>query len=179
MTPRKTQHHLYPTYEKTKQLILNHGIHSVLEYRKFYYTCPKKIPYHPERIYANNWLGWDIFLSKQKTPMASFEEAKRLVHIEDIQTILEYENWYKECEQRLPSSPPQIYKEHWKSWSDFLRDKPKFASYEAASAATIAAGIKTHTEYTKWYRRSPVRIPSAPQIKYAEWTSWNEFLGKI
>lgn len=178
MTPRQKQHHLFPTYNETKKIIALNGIHTVLDYRNYYSTGSVKIPYHPERIYADVWLGWDIFLRKHKTPMVSYHTAKILVREENIQTILEYENWYKECDMRLPSAPATIYKDDWTGWNDFLQGKPKFADYKEAAALVLHAGIKSSAEYRKWYRSANPRIPAAPQIKYPEWTSWNDFLGK-
>ncbi len=170
--------HSFPTYEETRKLLLQKDIRSVVAYRKFYYTSPIKVPYHPNRVYIKPWVNWYVFLNNHDKIMVPYDVAKKIVKKAGIQTFCEYEQWYKTLDHRLPAIPPRIYKNDWKSWDEFFSRKPKFATFEEAKQIVYDERIRSCTEYKLWYRESPRRLPSTPQLYYPEWVNWYHFLGK-
>ena len=55
---------------------------------------------------------------------------------------------------------------------------PLYETYEEASRAALALGIKTKTEYKHRYKEDP-RLPCDPRQRYSnDWNGWPHFLGK-
>ena len=93
---------------------------------------------------------------------------------------MEYKSRYRE-DPRLPACPDEVYKKHWKSWPNFLRDEDKnfYPTLSAASVAARRLGIRSYDEYHLRYK-SDTRLPSNPNNTYSkEWKSWPHFLGKV
>ena len=78
---------------------------------------------------------------------------------------------------RLPSSPRYTYRANFPGWEIFLgkRRAERYATWEEASKATLALGIKTPEEYKKRYAEDP-RLPADPP-SYKGCPGWTVFLG--
>ncbi len=120
-------------------------------------------------------------------PYATYEEAQRAVHALGITSQKDYMKRYRE-DPRLHSNPVYHYKEDFVGWADFLgtgnkstreRSAELYATYEEASAAARALGIKTKEEYAKRYREDP-KLTSSPNGKYGkDFKGWKDFLGTL
>ena len=83
-------------------------------------------------------------------------------------------------DHQLPARPDIVYKEEWQGWPSFLgkESKKHYPSLAEASAAAIALGIKSVTEYNK-KRFLDQKLPASPDRTYKkEWQGWPSFLGK-
>lgn len=88
----------------------------------------------------------------------------------------------------VPTNAPVYYKarEEWKDWSDFLKTKKfsaqfrhdQFINYADAVALLETLDIKTAADYRELVKSGLTgsQLPSNPNVAYAEWESWNDFL---
>lgn len=166
----------FPSYEEAKKIIQENKIKSQTEYR----ICFKKFGLHstPENYYKE-WNGWYDYLGKE-TPISfpPYEEAKKIVQEKGIKTREEYKKYYKDL--GLPSTPPSAYKTNgWNGWYDFLgKTKPTdFPSYEDAKRIVQMNGIKSITEYKRFYKE--LGLPSNLHTIYKDsgWTDAYDFFG--
>ncbi|WP_425666229.1 gamma-mobile-trio integrase GmtZ [Vibrio tubiashii] len=168
----------YPTYAEASEAAIGLGIQSQLEYKQRYKE-DERLPSHPSRVYAADWVNWFSFLDKEKRSLyPTYEEASDAAIGLGIQSQLEYQQRYKE-DERLPSSPSRIYTT-WVNWFSFL-DKEKrslYPTYAEASEAAIGLGIQSQSEYKQRYKEDE-RLPSTPNQFYAaDWVDWFSFLDK-
>lgn len=93
-----------------------------------------------------------------------------------ITTYTEYKAHYKE-DQKLPSEPNKSYP-NFPNWRVFLgrHEKSFYRTWQQASKAAIALGIKKQVEYRKRYVEDP-RLPSSPDVCYPSFPRWRVFLG--
>ena len=138
------------------------GIQSQPEYSQRYKE-DKHLPSSPYRVYADDWINWFSFLDKEKRLWyPTYAEASKAAIGLGIQSQQEYLQRYKE-DERLPSSPHQIYADDWVDWFSFL-DKEKwpwYSIYAEAHEATIGLGIQSQLEYKQRYKEDE-RLPSTP-----------------
>ncbi len=78
---------------------------------------------------------------------------------------------------RLPSSPRYTYRTDFPGWEIFLgkRTAERYETWQEASKAAIALGIKTPAEYKERYTED-TKLPADPP-SYKEWPRWPVFLG--
>ncbi|WP_052439732.1 gamma-mobile-trio integrase GmtZ [Vibrio campbellii] len=169
----------YSTYAEASEAAIGLGIQSQPEYSQRYKE-DELLPSTPSRVYANDWVDWFSFLDKEKRAWYStYAEASEAAIGLGIQSLLEYKQRYKE-DERLPSSPNQIYANDWVDWFSFL-DKEKrswYSTYAEASEAAIGLGIQSQPEYSQRYKEDE-RLPSTPSRVYAnDWVDWFSFLDK-
>lgn len=169
-------------YEEASTAAIAAGITCKLEYASWYKTASIPLPSNPNRTYKPTWVSWEQFLGKktllrkEKTNLASYEQARTAAIAAGIKNRVQYNNWYATADILLPSNPFVIYKDQWVSWFDFLDKEP--VPYEEARTAAISAGITTYHQYKKWYNTVDISLPSHPDDSYNEWVSWPVFLGK-
>ena len=68
-----------PPYQELKQQIQIRNLNSSREYQRRYREIPNA-PSHPERIYGEEWEGWDIFLGKSPQKQQAPLPHKELEH---------------------------------------------------------------------------------------------------
>ncbi|MDK9762897.1 tyrosine-type recombinase/integrase [Vibrio sp. D420a] len=168
---------LYSTYAEAREAVIGLGIQSYQEYKQRYKE-DDRLPSHPKQHYAVDWVDWFSFLGKEKRPWYSkYAEASEAAIGLGIQSQLEYSQRYKE-DERLPSSPCQVYAAEWVDWFSFL-DKEKrslYSTYAEASKAAIGLGIRSKQEYSQRYKEDG-HLPSRPSRFYAaDWINWVHFL---
>ena len=173
----------YSTLEEASRAAQTLGIMISIEYNKRYKEDPR-LPREPQRVYADKWQNWLIFLGQYdriKNFYSTLEEAAHAAQALNITTVTEYSKRYKE-DRGLPNSPQSVYADEWQSWPIFLgqydRIKNLYSTLEEASHAAQALGIMVKTEYNKRYKEDP-RLPSNPLRIYVDkWQSWPIFLGQ-
>ncbi len=109
----------------------------------------------------------------------TYTAAKKIVLDAGIDTVIKYRAWLSECGFAMPYHPQRHYKSEWFNWNVFFgKYKGAMASYKEAQQIVRIAKIKSSSEYYKWYKKSPERIPSYPPRKYIKnWNGWSSFLG--
>ncbi|WP_279612159.1 integrase repeat-containing protein, partial [Vibrio sp. B1ASS3] len=169
----------YATINQASKAAIRLGIQSQPEYLQRYKE-DERLPSSPNKFYANDWVDWFSFLDKEKRSLYStYAEASEAAIRLGIQSQPEYLQRYKE-DERLPSSPNQIYAADWVDWFSFLdREKRSlYSTYAEASKAAIRLGIQSQPEYQQRYKEDE-RLPSNPNRIYAaDWVDWFSFLDK-
>jgi superfamily II DNA/RNA helicase len=102
----------------------------------------------------------------------TWQEASKVAISLDIKSYKEYLGRYKE-DSRLPSSP-HLYYEDFPNWINFL-DTGFYSTWEEASKAAIALGIKSYAEYHLRYEEDS-KLPSSPNRIYSNFPKWKKFL---
>ncbi len=179
----------YMNFEEARIFIQKAGITLVQQFRKWSKSeqRPNNFPSAPWRTYNKEWVSWPHFFGTERKWMG-FEEAKAYIQKQGIQTTREFRKWRnsEKKPENFPSHPPEIYKDQWSSWGDFLgtgNTKPKpqeWMSYQEAKAFIQSQGIQTIADFEEWkkFGKRPENFPSAPWRVYAEeWMSWSSFLG--
>ncbi|MGR5234374.1 integrase repeat-containing protein, partial [Vibrio rotiferianus] len=109
----------YSTYAEASEAAIGLGIQSQQEYQQRYKE-DERLPSHPNRPYANDWIDWFSFLDKEKRSWYStYAEASEAAIGLGIQSQREYQQRYKE-DERLPSYPNKGYANDWVDWFSFL-----------------------------------------------------------
>ncbi|MCE7731136.1 integrase repeat-containing protein, partial [Vibrio campbellii] len=169
----------YKTINHASEAAIGLCIQSQPEYLQRYKE-DERLPSHPNRTYAADWVDWFSFLDKEKRSLYStYAEARKAAIGLGIQSQSEYSQRYKE-DERLPSSPNQIYAADWVDWFSFLdkEKRPWYPTYAEACKAAIGLGIQSQPEYKQRYKEDE-RLPSSPnQIYAADWVDWFSFLDK-
>ena len=169
----------YATINQASKAAIGLGIQSQPEYLQRYKE-DERLPSSPSLFYANDWVGWFSFLDKEKRSLYStYAETREVAIGLGIQSRQEYSQRYKE-DERLPSSPSQIYAADWVDWFSFLDKKKRslYSTYAETSEATVGLGIQSQLEYKQRYKEDK-HLPSSPsQVYAADWIDWFSFLGK-
>lgn len=108
---------------------------------------------------------------------ATLKEASEAAQKLNIKSRGEYRARYRE-DLRLPVFPDKFYSD-WLGWNSFLNVSASlYETLEEASAATIALGLVSSTEYLAQYKYDPL-LPSSPRAKYKQdWKGWDHFLDR-
>ena len=167
----------FPTYEEAKRIVQENGIKSQGEYNAS--KTKLGLPSAPYLIYnGNGWIDWFDFLGKERRIYPSYEEAKRIVQENGIESVEVYRTCYKAL--KLPSMPYKYYMDKgWEDWFVFFGKKSMtYPSYEEARTIIQEKGIKTRTQYTSLY--TSLGLPSEPHNHYRDegWIDWDSFLGR-
>lgn len=187
------QHKIYRNYDDAKNYVRELGIKNANEWRKYSKsgTKPIDIPTTPNLVYKNNgWVDWADFLgteNKYKREFLTYEEAKKLLKEQKIDTSKKYREAFKKglIKDKLPNSPHLIYKKYWTTWGDFFgtgkTSKIEFMSFEEAKKFIQKENIKSNKEWRVFCKSSkrPPNLPVAVERYYkSEWKGWADFLGK-
>ncbi|HLD26241.1 MAG TPA: integrase repeat-containing protein [Candidatus Andersenbacteria bacterium] len=105
----------------------------------------------------------------------TWQEASEVVQQARIGSSLEYQNFYKEIDPRLPSTPNGFY-DNFPCWDIFLGRFAKYQSWQEASVAAISAGISSRREYCARYKEIDSQLPRKPDA-YPGFPGWKAFLG--
>lgn len=160
---------LYETYEDASHAAQKLGIKTAQEYLKRYKEDPR-LPGLPRITYASDWKNWYAFLNTKYTTVEAINAAIKKLGISDYR---EYRNRHKE-DPRLPSNPASFL--HLDGNKVFF-EQTLYSSYQEASRAAIALGIKSFSEYQKRHKEDP-GLPRSPEQHYSEWVNWYAFLNK-
>lgn len=126
----------------------------------------------------------------RKTKKLPFNEAKRIVQSEKIQSVAQYKRWHEfNSPAGIPKRPDRAYKLEFTTWNDFLgNDNPfpikniKYRPFIEAKAFAQSLNIRTKAEWLDICDtdKCPKDIPRRPDLYYRDsngWVSWNNFLG--
>ncbi len=166
----------YPTWKSASQAARKLGITSARQYWEMY-KQDAQLPSNPHNTYSD-WPGWDKFFrrkakeAKYKTWQQASRAAKRL----GIKTSVEY---LKKCKK-----DPKLPKDLYFTYTDFpgfpvffgRERKVYYNTWQLASRATKALGIKSPKEYNRLYKKDP-RLPSTPHQQYIAFPGWKKFIG--
>jgi len=182
-----TKKNRFLSYEDAKIFVREANIKNTREYRTFK-GRPLNLPSAPDRIYKENWEGWDIFLG---TSYRTYEEAKKYVQSLNLKSR---EDWkilskQKKLPMDIPTSVEFVYKNEWEGWGKFLgtgrvaSQEIIYRSYQEAKQYAQQLKLRSReewSEHTKSNNFPRKHIPAAPSTsaKYKnEWEGWGEFLG--
>jgi superfamily II DNA or RNA helicase len=90
-------------------------------------------------------------------------------------------DYYKNYQKHpgWPSLPPQVYKNEWQGWDEFLgREAKEFLPYEQLKEEVRSAGFQSSTQYTRNYKKHKGWPATPSQIYESEWEGWDQFLGR-
>lgn len=167
------------SYSEAKKWCRENKIDSQKSYRiKVALEENEKLPANPNRLYKEEWEGWEKFIGYKVNPILPYKEAKLWIkeNKSTIKTGKDYMEWaYKKDStfplKALPKSPYSYYKEEWVGWKDFLNLKTY--NYIEISNWCKENNIKTRKEY---FERKKLDFPCRPDIFFKEWQGWQEFL---
>lgn len=119
-----------------------------------------------------------------------FEDAKKIVHAECIESVTQYKKWYDLNKPAgLPRRPDRAYHQDFISWNDYLgNDNPfpiikhSWRPYKEAKAFAQSLRMSKKQEWLDFSKtdKLPKDIPRRPDLYYRkrdEWVSWPNFLG--
>lgn len=132
---------------------------------------------HTNRAYGR--LRSSVMGSTQKYFYSMLVEASAAAIALGVTTKSEYRK-KRHLDPRLPSDPPHFYKDEWQGWPSFLgKDSKSFYPTSAeASAAALAFGVTTKSEYREKRHLDPHTPSFPPHIYNEEWQGWPSFLSK-
>ncbi|MBI1961275.1 MAG: DEAD/DEAH box helicase family protein [Candidatus Sungbacteria bacterium] len=167
----------YETWQEASRSAIRHGITSQADYYKRCRNVDPRLPQNPYQSYPD-FPGFRIFLGREvPTKYPTWQEASRVAIAAGIKSSFEYQKRYRSVDTRLPSSPQTYYKD-FPGWYSFLgKEKPTFyPTWQEASKAAVAVGIKTSTEYGARRKYVDARLPCAPYMHYKDFPGWEIFL---
>ena len=142
------------------------------------YKKDNRLPSSPEKMYLNEWQGWDLFLGKPKRDYyPTLHEASNAAIRLGFKNHKEYKAGYIK-DTRLPLSPWSKYQHEWKGMDSFLGKKKIriYGSLEEASQAAQQLGLASMVKYKADRKRDP-RLPADPsQVYKNEWKGAAHFL---
>jgi hypothetical protein len=120
-------------FDKARSILLDEVVGSSRHYKKWYkLNRPANLPVHPDRIYKENWKGWNHFLGNNNFRIGenhhgrinykSYEDAKQIIQKFGIKS---WEEWREFCKTEympidIPKRPDTFYRKDWISWKQFL-----------------------------------------------------------
>ena len=161
----------YPSWQEASEAAQKLGARTNLEYEKVYLKDPR-LPMDPRRY--PGFPGWPVYLRTKRNFYPTWKEASAAIKEMNIHSSWQYQQKYN-LDKRLHSNPHNFYKD-FPGWDIFLGLIVPYKTWQEASRAAIAIGIKTCTTYPKLRSKDP-RLPGKPQ-KYKNFPGWRRFLGK-
>lgn len=116
-------------FEEARLFARSLHLQSAREWREFVKTddFPSDIPTSPHLIYSHDFTSWSNWLgtsniAPQDKEFLSFIEARKIVRTLGLKGQQEWADWCrsKNRANNIPTSPPEIYKDDWVSWGDWL-----------------------------------------------------------
>ena len=156
---------------------------------------PADIPSNPNKVYKNQWRGWEHYLGTgaiagRKKEFRDFELAVEYIHALKFQSHGEYDQWSRAGNRPsdIPSNPGQVYKNQWQGWGHYLgtgviaNRKKEFRDFELAVEYIHTLNLRNIREYNHWSKsgKRPDDIPSQPDRTYKkrkQWRGWGHYLG--
>lgn len=135
-------------------------------------------PATPEKVYKDQWPGWEVFLGKEG--WLAFEVFQAQVRSANIKNSVEYSRVYSQ-HRGWPSNPDYVYKDQWQGWHDFLgEEKKEVLLLEVLQQQVRAAGIQSRERYREVYK-DHVGWPARPDHYHFykdQWFGWGIFLAR-
>lgn len=171
----------YPTWQQVAKVCKRHKVQFVAEY---YDLCDKdeRLPRYPRDVYEE-FPGFAKMLGSRrivKDPYPTWQEASKAAKKLEIKSSMQYTRKYKK-DSRLYAAPSDRYSD-FPGWAVFLGVLKRklvedpYPTWQLASKAARAMGIKSSTEYHQKYKKDP-RLPGVPN-RYIGFPGWLKFLGK-
>lgn len=127
----------------------------------------------------------------RSTVWMDFEEAKKFVQSQGVQSRQQFAKWYDENKpKRISKYPQRVYIKEWKGWNDFLGTNNEFRSAKRSWRPFKEAVLWVHTlkieggktGWLNWVKENeadlPTDIPKRPDIVYQkDWLTWKHWLG--
>ncbi len=115
-------------YETARQWAMTSGITQAREWTQANKAgkIPPGIPGSPSNVYANEWLGWRMFLGLPVKGWRPFEEARDWAHALASEHGIDSESLWRlylktnQIPPDVPRAPGRAYKEKWKGWGDWF-----------------------------------------------------------
>ena len=108
-------------FEKAREKTRKAQLRSLKAYDEWH-KSQDSMPARPDRVYADQWLGWMDFL---ETEFLLFEEARSKARQAGLLDPKAYINWQKRHPD-MPPRPDEFYHEDWRGWRDFLMTYANF-----------------------------------------------------
>lgn len=177
------------TFDECIVYVKTLNIDSLIEWRKFK-NRPSNIPSNPSIVFKKEWISWAHWLSSDKIhnknrKFYSFKECREISRGLGIISLKHWHIWSKlNNDNRIPSTPNQVYKDEWISWTDWLGNnnigkniiKENFLAFDDARKYVHSLNIKNQSEWNKLIK--PVNIPSMPHRTYKkQWKGYGDWLG--
>lgn len=166
----------YPTLLEASEAVIVLEIQTAIEYKERYKEdC--RLPSCPNTFYPD-FISFPIFLGKRTVGCyLTWQEASKASISLGIKTMMEYRKSYSK-DFRLPSTPHACYK-NFPGDTIFFGNKVKdyYPTWQEASKATIALGIRNQKDYKKQYKND-LRLPCQPYAFYENYPGMGVFLGK-
>ena len=184
-----SKYNLY-SYNECKRVLKKLGITNNKEFRKLLTeNIDLRIPRTPNKVYKNEWKGWEDLFGKEKKHYKSYEEQKSIVGQYKFKSGQQFLKYIKKHGHILGVflDPAQAFKDkqEWKGWQEFLGyslhpKKKSFLSYTNARRYIETFSFTTAKEYRDWSKTDerPGNIPSDPRAEYINkgWKGWEDFL---
>jgi len=167
---------LYNTWKEASKATIALDVKSKIEYKNNYKLDPK-LPSNPDASYLD-FPGWLVFLGGElKEYYSTWQEASKAAIALGVKGARDYMDNYK-SDSKLPSTPNQFYS-GFPGWTVFLGGELKefYSTWQEASKAAIALGIKSQMDYFSSYKTDP-RLPSALDVYYSDFPGFTVFLEK-
>ncbi len=167
---------IYPTWQEASAVVIKNGITMGIELEKVAKSIDPRLPVNPGAYYED-YPGARIFFGlKDEDFYPTWQEASSAARALGINVSREEFKRSFRKDPRLSSTPQKTYKD-FPGWDKFLgREKKVFyKTWEEASKAALALGIRTSGDYKKRFREDK-KFPVHPNQFYKNFPGWNEFL---
>jgi len=175
-------------FKIARNIIREIGLQSVNDWYDYARSedLDKRIPRAPEFTYENDgwkgvgdWIGTDK-IADQFREYLSFEEAKRFMRANEVQSLKEWIIYRKNNKiENIPYKLERTYSKYWRGAKDFFGTE--MFTYEEAKIFIQKFKIKSSRDYYKFLKSkdSLLNLPGVPYRVYENlgWTNWKDFLG--
>ncbi len=165
----------YGTCAEASEAAIAMGIENLRDYRSRHRE-DSRLPSAPH-VYYTDFPGYTVFLGgSAKNFYETCAEASKAAIAKGIEGKIDYIKRYTE-DPRLPSAPDRYYSD-FPCWRVFLGGSAKsfYGTWQEASKAVIASGIRNCKEYTSRCKEDP-RLPSTPHTYYSDFPGYTVFFG--
>lgn len=186
-TRRSKKSVFYPDIKQAMIAVQKLGITSSNQYLTDY-KQDSRLPTNPKLVYATEWINWNVFFGKITSPdpipqqyYSSLQYARVAARSLGITSSLEYKKKHI-LNPKLPPKPDEIYSSKWKGWDHFCslpnprNSNTKYKTLKAATKGARKLEAANARDYLKKYKADP-QLPSNPSVHYANWISWENYLG--
>ncbi|WP_447747714.1 gamma-mobile-trio integrase GmtZ [Pseudomonas nicosulfuronedens] len=157
---------VYGSLAEAREAARKLGITTLADYKRFYKNDPK-LPSDPWRIYREEWVNGNDFLSY--AAFYTYSEAKAVMRLHGISSLEQYAELQK-TDVRLPRWALNYYRSECNSFAEFLLPS-RCESLEDVKYAVRVLNIKNSREYREVYKRYAC-LPANPDRVFGDWVDW-------
>jgi hypothetical protein len=179
------------SFEDAREFARALGLKNQREWRQYCRSGqrPSDIPAAPTEAYRDEWRDWGDWLGYEHRvrngEWRPFEEAREYVRGLGLKNTSEWQEWSKSSHrpEDIPAGPWAIYKDEWRSMTDWLGYYPidnRWRSFEEAREYVRGLRLNGQVEWKEWCKsgQKPEDIPTAPDRSYQkEWRGYPDWLG--